>query len=162
MDNQNPYTNPTIKYGPQPQPGYNQNYMGYGPNYAPYNPMQPTYPAPNNNYTQQQGPTLQSMNQNQVTPVFGRWIDSPSEIAPKDVPMDGTIALFPSRKGDRIYAKAWDSNGAIATIEFQPVQSDQSTPPQTEYSAIMEKLTRIEERLNNRRYDQKKENKDNA
>ena len=158
MDNQNPYNNVNIKYGPQ-QPGYNQNYQGYNPNYGAYNPMPPAYTAMNNGY-QQQGPTLQSMNQSQITPVFGKWIDSPNEITPKDVPMDGTIALFPSRKGDVIYAKAWDANGAIATIEFQPVKSEQSEAQPSEYGAIMEKLTRIEERLNNRRYDQRKDNKE--
>ena len=159
MDNQNPYNNATnIKYGPQ-QPGYNQNYRGYNPNYVAYNPMQPTYPAINNGY-QQQGPTLQSMSQGQITPVLGRWIDSPNEITPKDVPMDGTIALFPSRKGDVIYAKAWDSNGAIATIEFQQVKNEQSNTQPSEYSAIMEKLSKIEEKLNNRRYDQRRDNKE--
>lgn len=159
MENQNPYNNVNIKYGPQ-QPVYNQNYTGYAPNYGAYNPMQPTYPAMNNGYQQQGGPTLQTLNQSQTTPVFGKWIDSPNEITPKDVPMDGTIALFPSRKCDIIYAKAWDANGAIATIEFQPVKNEQSNTQPSEYGTIIEKLNRIEERLNNRRYDQRKDNKE--
>lgn len=156
MDAQNPYSNSNIKYGPQ-QPMYNQPYNGFDPNYG-YNQMPQNYPAQSG--FRQQGPTLQSMNQSQITPVFGKWIDSPNEITPKDVPMDGTVALFPSRKGDVIYAKAWDSNGAIATIEFQQVKNEQSNTQPSEYGAIMEKLTRIEERLNNRRYDQRKDNKE--
>ena len=166
MDNQTPYNNNYIKYGPQ-QPVYNQNYnMGFNPQWPGYNPLSQANPALPNGTYQQPGPTLQSMNQSQITPVFGKWIDSPSEIAPKDVPMDGTVALFPSRKGDVIYAKAWDSNGAIATIEFHPVRnSDQASTQSSEYGAIMEKLSRIEERLQapvaqNNRYNQRKDNKE--
>lgn len=160
MDNQNPY----IKYGPQQQnQAYSsQNYTGYNPQFAGYNPWQQPYNAKDAVYPQSQGPTLQSINQGQVTPVFGKWVDSPNEIAPRDVPMDGTIALFPSRKGDVIYAKAWDSNGSIATIEFHPVQDSSGPATSSEFDTIMEKLNRIEERLNYKRYDQKKDKSDNS
>lgn len=161
MDNQNPY----IKYGPQPnnQPVYNgQPYMGYSPNYGSYNAAPQPYAAQSGPvYQQPQGPTLQSMNQNQPTPIFGKWVDSPNDITPRDVPMDGTVALFPARNGDTIYAKAWDSTGNIATIEFHPVQNDSGSAKSSEFDTIMEKLNKIEERLNYKNY-QKRDKTDNS
>ena len=157
MDNGNPY----LKYGPQPQQMYPNQYGYASPNYVSpqsyNNPMQS-----NNGY--QSGPTLQSFDQRNVTPIFGRWVDLPNEVTSRDVPMDWTMALFPSRKGDKIYAMAWDSSGNIATIEFEQVKSDQNQS-QTDrldllQDTIMAKLNKLDEKLTNRRYDQRKENKE--
>ena len=142
MDNQSPY----MKYGPQPASTYAAPYAGYPTNYQPYYNSYPNYNQ-NMQPTQQATPTLQSMTQN-VAPVVGRWVDSPSEIAPRDIPMDGTIAIFPSRREDKIYAKAWGADGSITTMTFEPVKEDRQPEKSIgEFDQIMEKLSKIEESL---------------
>lgn len=48
----------------------------------------------------------------------GRMIYSPDEIMPQEVPMDGSVSLFPMHDWSCVYGKWWTSNGQIQTVKF--------------------------------------------
>lgn len=68
-------------------------------------------------------PKLDSIGQNQQTPntpqsIFGHIVNNESEIKPNEVPMDGSIALFPLSDFTSIIAKQWSQDGTIKTLKF--------------------------------------------
>ncbi len=61
----------------------------------------------------------QSFRQDQQRPVLpGFYISSPQDIAPRDVPMDGSISFFPSNDLSYIIIKQWTGNGTIADAKY--------------------------------------------
>lgn len=106
---------------------------------------------------------------NQRPSIPGKTITNPNEILPQDVPMDGSIGLFPVQDHSCIYAKAWNSNGTIATVRYVPEQPATATsnpdPQVSNQQAMMEKLDRIEEMLkqkqNNRNRKRNEKGEDN-
>lgn len=72
----------------------------------------------------------------------GRMIYSPDEIMPQEVPMDGSVSLFPMHDWSCVYGKWWTSNGQIQTVKFILEQPKK----QIDESAVS--LTDISERLN--------------
>lgn len=89
------------------------------------NMTQNTYPYNSMAQVQQQnlqnrssaGGTLQQYFR-QVTPVNGYIVNDVSEIMPKDVPMDGTVCLFPTHDYSCIWAKMWNKDGQLLTFKF--------------------------------------------
>lgn len=73
------------------------------PQYSTYQPYQNQVPT----FRSQQTPTI-----------LGKYINNVEEIAPNEVPMDGTLAFFPKLDGSEIYAKFWDKEGKLNTIKF--------------------------------------------
>ena len=55
--------------------------------------------------------------------IFGKSVQNESQITPNDVPMDGTIALFPLQDFSKIIAKQWTPNGLIQTLEYLPANA---------------------------------------
>lgn len=118
--------------------GVNYQAPGYNPYYNPYmypaNPVAPTY-VPNNvpNQTPQMQPQQgYSMPSSQFvpTPIHGHTIrDDSVEIPPNDVPMDGTVSLFPTEDYSCIFAKHWNKDGKITTTKFVPIPSDEEYTP---------------------------------
>ena len=53
--------------------------------------------------------------------INGRVVQSADMITANDVPMDGSVAFFPTQDLSEIYAKSWDANGKIVTRIFKPV-----------------------------------------
>ena len=53
--------------------------------------------------------------------INGRVVQSADMITANDVPMDGSVAFFPTQDLSEIYAKSWDANGKIVTRLFKPV-----------------------------------------
>lgn len=94
----------------------------------------------------------------------GRVVNNPNEIMPKEVPMDGNIALFPTGDLSRIYLKAWGSDGLIRTIPFiqEPEMTQQEGPsPEEQFrSEVFDRLSNIEDILN-RKFTYKKPNYNN-
>ena len=99
---------------------------GFTPNYYPqvptstyptYFPQQPTYTSP-----QPAIPNVQQANQSgPASPsVCGRVISNPDSIAPQEVPMDGSISVFPMQDNSAIFVKRWNADGTIKTIKFVP------------------------------------------
>lgn len=103
-------------------------------------PVYPTYfPQMNNAYNQQmQNPYQQRMDflqsyqqslqptqmsvTNQQIPIGinGKIVPSAEVITANDVPMDGSVAVFPKQDMSEIYVKFWENNGTIRTIVFKP------------------------------------------
>ena len=65
----------------------------------------------------QQPPYMQQSAQR----INGRVVQSADMITANDVPMDGSVAFFPTQDLSEIYAKSWDANGKIVTRIFKPV-----------------------------------------
>lgn len=56
--------------------------------------------------------------------INGRVVQSPDEITVREIPTDGTLALFPSADGTCIYGKRWMPDGNITTMRFVPEVQD--------------------------------------
>ena len=95
---------------PYPNPNYYQNYM---------QPQQQFYSQPAV-HQYQQPPYMQQAAQR----INGRVVQSADMITANDVPMDGSVAFFPTQDLSEIYAKSWDANGKIVTRLFKPVLAD--------------------------------------
>ena len=102
----------------------------------------PTYPYFN---------TPQMQPQNQGT-ILGRMINDESEITPNEVPMDGRISVFPKSDGSEVIIKSWAQNGTISTMRYVPViEGDTPNQENNPFSDIIDRLDRIEKRLNTRK-----------
>lgn len=114
--NTNPYygaPNPYQNNIPMPSPYQNNVPM---PQYTQYNPMPNQAPQ----QTQQFVPIQ----------IHGHTIkDESTEIAPNDVPMDGSVSLFPTENYSCIFAKHWNKDGKITTTKFVPVPADEDYVP---------------------------------
>lgn len=121
--------------GQNPYGNYYNPYYQVMPNQLPVNQMQQTMQRPN------------------VTGMGGRVVNNENEITPNEIPMDGSVSLFPTNDYSKIYAKAWTANGAIKTITFVPEvsnepvsgssQNDISTQSKFQ-SDVLARLDRIE------------------
>lgn len=81
-----------------------------------------------------------------------RVIFSPEQIAPQEIPTNGTPALFPLSDGSKIIARALTGNGTfderIYVLQPRNVQTNEETVP-SEFDQIMNRLGNIEENLGN-------------
>lgn len=59
---------------------------------------------------------------NRFQSIPGRLVNNLDEITPQEVPMDGSVSLFPQADYSAIYAKTWTKDGTIATVKFIPEQ----------------------------------------
>ena len=82
-------------------------------------PQQPFYSQPALQQYQQP-----SYMQQAAQRINGRVVQSADMITANDVPMDGSVAFFPTQDLSEIYAKSWDANGKIVTRLFKPVLAD--------------------------------------
>lgn len=97
---------------------YQNNYMPYSPygNYGGY------YPYQQQRYEPQQ--QVQQM-QNQFSGISGKFVPAVESITANDVPMDGSVALFPKQDMTEIYAKQWNADGTIRTMVYKPILDGQ-------------------------------------
>ena len=138
-------------YYNNPMPSPYQNSI---PLYSPYQPSitMPQYnPMPN-----------QTPQQPQFIPVqiHGHTIkDENTEIAPNDVPMDGTVSLFPTENYSCIFAKHWNKDGKITTTKFVPVPVDEDYVPtpgfEDEMRSRMDELKQLLQQNAHRSYNKK-------
>lgn len=108
--------------------------------YPPYQPqfgIQPQYPT-------MQQPLIA---QPQVAPrsgISGRIVDNIEDVTANEVPLDGSVALFPSSNGSQIFAKAWNGNGTISTVRYVPdVDEQKDAQPTFTITDIMDSLDDI-------------------
>lgn len=143
----------------QPNAGYNTApynappFAGSGPIQYPTNsPYPPNSGSAMVQWAQQQqtqmsGPSLPSPNpMPQMMGIHGRTVNDVSDIRPNEVPMDGSVCLFPKSDYSCIYAKVWDKDGNLQTYKFiqeapDPVKTNQNG---SVTDAIMERLENIE------------------
>lgn len=94
---------------------------------------------------QQQNPRYPVFNNFQHSVMIpGRLVNNLDEITPQEVPMDGSVSLFPQNDYSAIYAKTWTKDGTIATVKYVPEQPQAATPQK---SPIEERLDKIDQRF---------------
>lgn len=138
----NTYYNPWIN-----NPGYVNNISGN--NGA-------TQPSPGySGFNNFQRPSMPAM-------IPGRLVANADEITPQEVPMDGSVSLFPQNDYSCIYAKTWTKEGTIATLKFVPEQpqnaEQQKSPLEVRLDSIDQRLAALDKKLNKPRNFQKRNN----
>lgn len=126
-------------------------------NYNPWNTNGYNYPQYPYGMNQQmmQMPANQSAPRNNI--ISGRVISNPNEITPNEIPMDGSVSLFPTSDYSTIYAKAWNTNGLIETKKFiavsenEPSTATSSDGTKEALDAINARLDKIEKAVSYRK-----------
>lgn len=141
-----------MNYGQVTSPNWNGGKGSYIQNF-----QQPSY-ADSYNYTTPQV-TQPSVQQDQTqsfmrTSIPGRLVNSLEEVAPGEVPMDGTPIFFPKADGSLIYVASLNKEGRIATTTYiRQEQVAQNQQFQTggldnqAVSAIMERLDKMQKEI---------------
>lgn len=99
----------------------------------------------------QQGLQQQQMPQipQQAQGLVGKAVNDVSMVSPNDVPMDGSIAIFPKSDMTEIYCKQWKQDGTIQTVIYRPVQpenqSEGTNIPQMDLNALNEDVRALRE-----------------
>lgn len=99
---------------------------------------------------------------NRFQSIPGRLVNNLDEITPQEVPMDGSVSLFPQNDYSAIYAKTWTKDGTIATVKFvpeQPQMEPQKSPLEERLDRIDQRFDKLEKMLSNRNKPKKPYNK---
>lgn len=88
-----------------------------------YGPQTSIYPQINTPITD---PTLFAQTAPKVLP--GHMVERLEDITVGDVPIDGSLGLFPQKDGSCIYAKSWNADGTIKTMRFVPSEETDLVP----------------------------------
>ena len=115
---------------------YNQQTMyGQYNSYYPYQYQQPRYDLQQNQplFNQQQ-----NIQPQQQAGLNGKVVQAVEQITANDVPMDGSVAVFPKQDMSEIYTKSWNADGTIRTIVYKPYTASQ--PNAENSSADMSKM----------------------
>ena len=126
--------------------------MNYQNPYAPY-----PYPwggvATTPQYVPPTPSTFQTMTQTQqppqqqstgAAPLTGRTVRSAQEVTPQEVPMDGTLALFPLADGTAIIGKRWTPEGTISEVRYVPEITEPRQEAPSFESTVLDRLSGIE------------------
>lgn len=108
-----------------------------------YQPAFPQYAQPYGT-VQYQPPSMPPQPVQQPRGIAGRMVGAPSEIVPNEVPMDGSVAFFPTSDGSAIFAKAWNPNGTISTVQYAPVGNDQHEEAGPTLADVLSRLDDLE------------------
>lgn len=92
----------------------------------------------------QQPPQQQSTG---AAPLTGRTVRSAQEVTPQEVPMDGTLALFPLADGTAIIGKRWTPEGTISEVRFVPERPAKEEAAPTFEASVLDRLDAIEDNL---------------
>lgn len=114
----------------------------------------PTYPTPNYIPNSTFQPNVQP------SLINGRPVDNLEEITAGEVPLNGSLAVFPKKDGSMIYVKSTNGNGTIDTkcyipaaenvIDVTPVGSTSSEQqPSISNQDIMAAVLNIQDQVNN-------------
>ena len=82
----------------------------------------------------------QNQQLNRFQSIPGRLVNNLDEITPQEVPMDGSVSLFPQNDYSAIYAKTWTKDGTIATVKFIPEQPQNAAPQKSPIEERLEKM----------------------
>lgn len=138
-----------MNYGQNFAPGYGFQNQPYIYNQMPMTPpIQPQYPRANPVYSPQRP---EPDPQKTVRPLIGRIVASPSDITPQEIPMDGSIAIFPLANGSSIFIKRWTSEGTIQTTEYHLAEAaPKAEKGNSDFIAVMAKLDELEKLFSQR------------
>lgn len=137
------------QFNPYSQPMMNSPYQnGYNPMLSPQQrlmQMEQQYPQ----FSQQNQFMQQPIQQNQPQGIVGKIVNDVSNVSPNDVPMDGSVAVFPKNDMTEIYCKQWTANGTIQTIVYRPIQpennAEATNTPQMDFNALSEDVRALRE-----------------
>lgn len=88
----------------------------------------------------------------QVVPINGYIVSDLSDIAPRDVPMDGSVSWFPKEDFTCIWARMWNKDGQLLTFKFVeevpniPVQNQVNQTDEFQ-STLMQRLDEMQKSL---------------
>ena len=92
------------------------------PNYQQYG----NYPQQNYQQMYQPQPLQQMVYQNR-NDLHCRMVNSQNDIRVEEIPMDGTVGIFPVNNMSEIYAKSWNSiTGSIDTVVYKPALQEET------------------------------------
>lgn len=119
-------------------------------------PYAPTTQTPMNwqqnptNWNQPLAQNPQQYNRPVPSTIPGRIIQNPMEIAPEEVPMNGSVSLFPATDYSYIIAKQWNQNGTITEVRFVPeIQPATDAVEQDPFKKeVLNRLDKLESLLN--------------
>lgn len=108
----------------QTYPQYYPQMNNYGQQYNPQQPYMDRLAGLQQYQQTLQQPQMQMQPQQMQIGLNGKMVDVVDQITANDVPMDGSVAIFPKKDMSEIYLKSWTPNGTIATVVFRPVMED--------------------------------------
>lgn len=85
--------------------------------------------------------------------INGKIVPSVDAINANDVPMDGSVAIFPKQDMTEIYAKQWNADGTIRTVTFKPIFDNEpsnlsNNSEKQEFATIDDVRTAFREEMN--------------
>ena len=108
----------------QTYPQYYTQMNNYGQQYNPQQPYMDRMASLQQYQQTLQQPQIQMQPQQMPIGLNGKMVDVVDQITANDVPMDGSVAIFPKKDMSEIYLKSWTPNGTIATVVFRPVMEE--------------------------------------
>ena len=108
----------------QTYPQYYPQMNNYGQQYNPQQPYMDRLAGLQQYQQTLQQPQMAGIQMslpNQPIGLNGKVVDTIEQITANDVPMDGSVAIFPKKDMSEIYLKSWTPNGTIATVVYHPV-----------------------------------------
>lgn len=128
------------------------------------NPYINMYQQPTYNTYQQPQQQIQPQQQMFTQPsLSGRVVTDYAGISANDVPMDGSIAVFPKNDLSEVQIRSWKPDGTIGTILYRKVETSAQTDvkaEETTLNELREQLQRIEEAVTKKPTTRKKETAD--
>lgn len=110
----------------QTYPQYYPQMNNYGQQYNPQQPYMDRLAGLQQYQQTLQQPQMQMQPQQMPVGLNGKMVDVVDQITANDVPMDGSVAIFPKKDMSEIYLKSWTPNGTIATVVYHPVMEEPS------------------------------------
>lgn len=98
-------------------------------NYQMAQPLQQVVPIQQQQMVQQFQPQQQTMSM-----IGGKMVDSVKVVEAFDIPMDGSTYYFPKADGKEIYTKKWKDNGETETVVYKR----DSEPPSQETKQFLD------------------------
>lgn len=101
------------------------------------------------------GGNISTANQQQMTGnirgastfIPGRFVMNEDEISGQEVPMDGTLCLFPRSDFKAIYARQWTAQG-LAAIRYVPEQAPQNQPSSVvDLDGVYQRMDELESKI---------------
>lgn len=111
----------------QTYPQYYPQMNNYGQQYNPQQPYMDRLTGLQQYQQTLQQPQIQIQPQQMPIGLNGKMVDAVDQITANDVPMDGSVAIFPKKDMSEIYLKSWTPNGTIATVVFRPVMEESNS-----------------------------------
>lgn len=94
----------------------------------------------------------QPMQQNNLSGISGKIVDSIEVVKATDIPVDGSSHYFPKADNSEIYVKRWLANGTTEVVTYKVVKDEPVVEePKVDFNAmennIMDRLDELNERI---------------